>query len=285
MTIIIVIGVILGVGAVFLMRSSPAPAAPAVTDADAALLREEVLARLRERLVGWTFEAPVERPFELTAVESATERRIQMNLQRLGETWFPFHARQQKEEAAAQIDAFILGATGQGEGSDEEELDHEGLRDVLALRLMAPGKLPPGALSRPAGELVAVLVMRNIGGHDTVNAASLEAMKLSEGEAFQLAFENLARDVEEGLELEILDDADPPGIIAIAPKDPLASAYALVPALAERVRRKMGGREGHLFLDENSLVAALDGTQLDREKPLLADAQPLNGLAWSHPPA
>jgi hypothetical protein len=281
MTVIIIIGVVLGIGAIFLLRSPPASTLPTMSDADALLLRDEVLRRLRERLVGWTFDVPADKPLELTAIEGATERRIQMNLQRLGEAWFPFHARQQTEQANDQIEAFVLGATGQSEGEDLE-LDNEGMKDVLALRLVPADKVPANSISLPAGTLAAVLVLRTDRA-EPVTQESLDALKLSAAEAFRIAYANLERDVEEGLPLEVLDETTPPGALAIAPNDPLAPSYALVPALAARLKKKLGNRDGLLYVDATSLVAAVGDVEIEREEPLIAEGVALGALGWKPP--
>jgi hypothetical protein len=280
MPILIVIGVLLTAGVIYLLRSKPPPEAPTtMSDADAATLRDGVLRRLQERLVGWSFETPADKPYELVALEAAGERRIQMNLEQLGRAWFPLYSRKQINDADDLLESFVAGVTGQEEGS-EDEVDQEALRNLLALRLTTPDRPPAGTLSRPAGSLVAVLVLRDRGGLDPLNADDLEGMGLSTQEAFQLAFANLSRDVDEGLELEPLDGENPPGAVAVAPHDPLASSYALVPGLVGRLRKATGDREPRLYLDRNSLVAAVEDVEVDRDEPLLPDAIALDELAW-----
>jgi len=282
MVVIVVIALVIVAGMVFLLRSPPPkPAAPTWSEQDAAALREAVAARLRERLEGWTLDAPADKPLVLVATEAGTERRIHMDLRQLAESWFPLHG-QGSAEADELVESFVAGVTGQGEGSDDEVNASE-LRDLLALRLLPSERVPPVGLSRPAGELRAVLVRRDRGGADLVTAEDLAAMGLAPGEAFGIALENLKRDVEEGLEVEPLDDGNPPGAVALAPHDPLAASYALVPLLAEKIR-KVVKREAQIYLDEESLTAAVDGVEIEREKPLVAGALTPGALAWNSVP-
>jgi hypothetical protein len=284
MIIIAIIGVGLAVGAFLLLRSPPPSEQPAaMSAADVAVLRDSVRKRLEERLVGFDFDAPPDKPYELVASEAGSERRIYMNLEQLGQSWYPLYSKRLIAEADDLIESFVAGASGQAEGTDEV-VDDSGARDMLALRLVRPEGLPPDLLTRKAGDLVAVLVLRDPGGVVPIRAAELESMSLKADEAFQLAFDNLKRDVEEGLEVEPLDEARQPNAIAVAPKDPLATSYVLVPALAARLRKVLGDRRILLYLDSDSLVAAAEGVEVEREKPLIEGAPGAEQLAWESLP-
>jgi len=287
MTVIIIVAVLLGAGVVFLLRSPPpAPPKPAeeMTDADARALRKAVLERLQERLVGWSYEVPEDKPFDLIATESATERHVQMNLKQLGAAWHPLFSQRKVAEADDLVEAFVEGVTGQGEG-DDSEADNSGLIDMLSLRLARREVVPEGALSRPAGPVVAVLIVRNAQELPVVTTDQLEELGLTEGQAFQTAFDNLKRDVDEGFEILPLGDSDPPDAIAIAPHDNLATSYVLVPGLAQKIRKSLGNRDGRFYLDADSLVAAVEGAEVERDKPILEQPIKLDELAWSGVPA
>ena len=286
MPIIVIIAVLLGVGVIFLLRSPPpSPTGPPqkITDADAAALRATVLERLQERLVGWTYEAPEDKPFELIATESATERRLNLDLQQLTEAWHPLFSQRKLVEADELVESFVQGVTGQDEG-DESDADASGLLDLLSLRLARPAVVPAGALSRQAGPVVAVLVLRDA-QRMAVTVEQLEPMGLTEAEAFARAFENLKRDVEEGFEIAPLGSGDPPDAISVAPRDNLATSYVLVPELGAKLRKALGGREAKLYLDAESLVAAVEGAEVEREKPIIDNAIGLNELVWKSVPA
>lgn len=284
MTIIIVIAVILLGGMIFMLRTPPPPPQEKMTEADMADLRNAVLQRLQERLVGWTIEQSPDRPLQLSARESGSERHIEMNLEQLGASWFPLHAARRPADAEELIESFVAGVTGQGEGADEEA-DESGLHGALALRILPLDRVPKAAITRPVGTLAAVLCLRHPGGPELVGAEDLVLLKLTEDAAFQQALENLRADVEEGLEIEPLDESDPPQAVAVAPRDPLATAYLLVPALGARLRKALGNRDLRLYADSNSLVAAIDGVDVEREMPLLPDAIAPDALVWKTVPA
>jgi hypothetical protein len=285
MTIIIVIAVILLGGMIFLLRSpAPPPPQQQMTEADMNTLRELVLRRLQERLVGWTFVETAGKPLELSATESGSERRIEMNLEQLGAAWFPLYTARRIADAEDLLESFVAGVTGQGEGTDAEA-DESGLHDALALRLVPNDKVPKAALTRQAGTVAAVLCLRHPGGPELVSPEDLSMLKLTEAEAFQRALENLSADVEEGLQIEPLDDSEPPQAIAVAPHDPLSTAYLLVPAVGARLRKVLGNRDFKLYADSDGLIAAIDGLEVERDKPLIAEPLAPGALAWKAVPA
>src|SRR6185437_10097878 len=100
------------------------------------------------------------------------------------------------------------------------------VRAALALQLLKPEKAPKAALTRPAGPLVAALVMRSVNGPEAVTGAELESWGLGEAEAFHLAFENLSGEVEDAVLMEPLGDEAGSVAFAVAPGDPLAPSYA-----------------------------------------------------------
>jgi hypothetical protein len=152
------------------------------------------------------------------------------------------------------------------------------MRAALALQLFVPGKLPTPSMSRDVGSLKAVLVVRNPNGPEAVTHDELASWGLSESEAFLLAFENLQHDVEDGLTMERFEE--PASAVQIAPGDPLAASYALVPGLAKSVRKQLGSDDVRYHLGDKELVAAV-GTAIELDsEALMPEAVSPESIAW-----
>lgn len=255
MSLIIVVALLLLVGTWLLLRSpAPAPHGSEVTADDQRHVRDAVRERLQERLVGWTFETTDE-PAELIAVQAATDARRTLRLDSVVPAWKAMRERGADQDADAVIEAFVVAATGEGGAQpvdDEDPTGHEWARHALGVRLgrEAPA---PGTIARPAlGGLQAQLVVRSPAGAEPVTAADLDEWGLREDEAFRVALANLHHDVEEGLRLEPFDGPpDAPDALKVAPGDPIAASYALVPSLADAL--------GESFADGVSLWVVAPG--------------------------
>lgn len=265
MGILIAVALIIVVGAFFMLRERPAEAdAPAVVeDADARELTDRVTSRLRDRLAGWTLEADREAPMTLIAQDEATERKIYVKLDDLARRWTAARARSE-EDADALIDAFVAGVTGERE-EGAEDLDLSGAVAALAVELVSADKAPAHALSRPVGELSAVLVLRNPAGPDRVSVEDLRVWGLDEPRAFSAALSNLATDVEEGLKLEPLEEL--PSVLRIAAGDPVASGYAVTALLQARLSARFEGRPYLLGAGPGLLLAAENRSDLESLVP------------------
>lgn len=281
-TLIIVIAAILA-GAYLLLRTPvPAAAAP-IAAGHASELRAAVLAKLRDRLVGWTFEEVPDEPLHVIAIDGATERRLTLDLARLAQDWSPLHERGQREEADALLEAFVVGATGEGE-SEDAAADAAWAREALALRLMAGADVPPGAIVRPVGALTAVLVVRSPDGAQPAGRDDLAEWGLAEDDAFRAAVSNHAADVEDGLALEILEGPEKsPRVVRLSPGDPLAASVAVVPALGARLKKRLGADEVKLVLAGSGEIYALaaGATPPAARKPLLPGEIDAGALAWN----
>lgn len=278
MAVLIVIAIVILIGAFFLLRSPAphAPTAPKVTEAEAQQLREAVIHEMKASLVGWTVEAGESDPLEIVATEEATQRRRVLNLKQLADAWGPLHAAGDQESSGALVQSFVESMLGEGEG--EETPDVELLQAALALQLSNSATLPKGAISRDVGALKAVLVVRNPAGPEAVTREELSVWGLPEADAFQRAFENLRHEVEDGLTMQPLDEDGKS--LQVAPGDPLAASYALVPALAVALRKKLGAGEVRYLLGKDELVAAISGENtLDGEALVEGPVDPAL-VAW-----
>jgi hypothetical protein len=281
---LIVVSVVLLIGLFFLLRSPAAHSREGshVAPTEALALREAVLAKLQDRLVGWNFEPLGDDPLEIIAVEAASERRQVWNLSQLADVWLPLRAKGLHDQAEGVVEDLVLGSTGTAES--HEQGDVALIRSALALKLVKPGQQPRLAYTRPAGPLLAVLVLRSPAGAETVTAGDLEEWALTEAEAFQLAHANLVEEVADGLGFETIGSTALPIAFLVAPGDPLAASYALVPKLAEEVRRRFKGRDAKLYLSVDALVAGGTAIDHDAEKALLPEPIALDGLAWTTVP-
>jgi hypothetical protein len=290
MALLVVIVVALLVGAWFLTRSpAPAPlAAPPPPPEELAKLRSLVIDALRSRLTGFEVEPVPDRAAELTAMDVGSERKLTLDVTGIAPGWWGLVQAGKPEEAANLVEAFVQGATGEGAGSDEG-LDVESAQAGLALALVPANKLPKAALSRPAGPLAAMLVMRYPNGFDALGAEDLAGLALSEEAAFARAFANLIADVEERVPVEAVGDDDAPKALQVAPGDPLAAAYALVPGLAESLRDRLKTTELRLHvLGTGLLFVAPAGFALEElvdieGARLVPEALAPETLAWPKP--
>lgn len=260
MGILVLIGVPLAllVGAYLMTRAKPSSEAPAPpAPADHGPLREAVAEALRARLPGYVLELPPDEPLTLVAIDSGTERRLVMDLEVLADKWHGAR-RAGKDEAASQfVEAFVRGATGEGGGA-EAELDPEALKQALALVLVRSGRAPRGSVSKPAASLEAVLVLRRPDGYDVLAKEELPALEMTEEQALARALDNLALDVDEGIPTAVLDGTEAaPRVIQVAPDDPLAASYALVPVLAMKMFDRLKVKNvAYYVLGERHFLAA-----------------------------
>ena len=279
---LILIALAIAIAAYFFMRSSaPPPLSVPPSRADALALREVVLAKLRDRMVGWDFETLPDAPLEIIAIESATERRRTFDLGQLLLEWQPLHSRGETQAAETLVEDFAVGASGEAP-SEEGEVDTLGVAGALALKLVPAGQLPKGAFAKPAGTLQAMVVLRKQNGFDPVTKDDLATWNMQADDAFQAALENLRLDVSEGLRLEAVDDDAHPTVVELAPGDPLAQSYALIPELATRVRRTFEDRPGRFYFEGVRLLAAVEGTEVSGAEP--ADPSLAKAAeSWSEP--
>lgn len=252
--ILIIVGIL--VGAWFLLRSPPPPAAAeaAHDQGHVDALREAVLAKLRDRLVGWRLETDEAQPLHVGAFEVGTERRVLLDLGLLAKRWIPLHAAGKAEESDAEVEAFIEAATGASE-SGEAAVERSWAREALSLQLAREVKA--GLLARPVGEgLHGILVLRGPEGADQLDAEALAELGFEADEAFAAARENLAHDVADGLDLEPFDPSHPHDAVRVAPGDPVAASYALVGALGGKLQKALGDRAARLVLARPDLLVA-----------------------------
>lgn len=266
--VLIAVPLALLAGAYFLTRAPASPSeperppepsgsGPAPTKLDHGPMRDAVAAALRDRLAGWTLELPADEPLTLVAVDSATERRLVMDLAELAGQWHRAQAAGDAERASKLVEAFVAGATGEGAGTDAA-IDLETLAQAIAVVLCAQDKVPRDAIVREAASLDAVLVLRRPEGYDLLARLDLEGLGLDEEKAFALALSNLRADVAEGLPMVVLDGTeDAPRVLQVAPDDPLAASYALVPELAQRMFERLNVKNVCWYvLGERTLLAA-----------------------------
>jgi hypothetical protein len=256
--VLIAIPLALLAGAYVLTRAKPSaepPTPPAPRDHGP--LREAVAAALRARLPGYVLELPPDEPLTLVALDAGTERRLVLDLEVLAERWHAAQEAGQGERAAELVEAFVRGATGEGAGA-EAELDPEAVLQALSVVLVRAGRTPRGGVSRPAASLEAVLVLRRPDGYDVLAGGELAGLGVGEDQAFARALANLSQDVDEGLVTLVLDgDEQAPRVLQVAPDDPLAASYALVPALAMRMFDRLRSKNvAYYVLGERHFIAA-----------------------------
>jgi len=259
---LIAIIVLFLVGGWLVMRSPPpAPLGPPPPDeAEVRALRDELLRRLQERLPGWTYEVPPDEPALLLGKDTATERQMRLELAQLAARWKHTRDQEGAEKAEELLEAFVEGVSGQQEGSASESADLEAFTSALALSLVRPDAVAPGALSRPAGALDAMLVLRNPERPEPLREEDLAPHGLTAEEAFEKALANTESDAAEGLPVEVLSGTeDEPEALRIAPDDPLAAGYALAPALAKRLSEKHAGRTLRLWPARPDYLVAFFG--------------------------
>lgn len=290
MSLLVLMGVALALfgGAYFLTRG-PAPKGlepEAPPPEDATRLRDTVAQALRARLAGWELELLDDKPLQIAAVETGSEKRLTLDLSGIAPGWYGLEKAGRHEEAASLVESFVRAATGEGAGSDQT-LDAESAGTALALALVAEGRAPKRALTRPAGPLEALLVMRHPNGYDVLDPDDLTALGLTADEAFAKAFANLKSDVEEGLPIDIVSGDDRnPKVIQIAPNDPVAASYALVPMLAAKMFERLASKDVrfHLVSDRHLFVAPAEvdlGSAIDIEGDRLEpEPVPPGDIAW-----
>jgi hypothetical protein len=122
-----------------------------------------------------------------------------------------------------------------------------------------------------------LLVLRSPAGAETVTAGDLEEWALTEA-VHCVPYTLLAGNVTDGLGFETIGSTALPIAFLVAPGDPLAASYALVPKLAEEVRRRFKGRDAKLYLSVDALVAGGTAIDHDTEKALLPEPIALDGL-------
>lgn len=252
MEVVIVVGLALLAGAWFLLRGGSAESrAPAAAPEVMGPLVDELTARLRAHLPGWDVEPDREEEGQLVVSDSATGRRMKLELGSLAARWGEL--REKSPAAADEVLASFVERVSTVASAPAEEADAGSVLQMLALHLVRPEELPEGLLVRRAGELQAVLVMRHPQGAEPLAEADLEALGTTVDQAFAYARENLQRDASEGLALDpVAGPRDRPSAVEVARGDPLASSYAAVPDLG-------GWLEKTLRTREPWLVPARDG--------------------------
>jgi hypothetical protein len=286
MLLLVAVALLIAAGALFLLRSEPpAPSSPSVADpAAAAKFRDRVLAELGERVVGWTWEPVADNPLEISGLSSASGQRRLLELGAVFAAWRERSAQGQSAKAAEVLEDFIEGATGAraDEAPSGQAVDLDWVRGALAVALLPPAHVPADGFVRAVGALSALLVLRHPGEPEPVTAEDLAAWGMSEPEAFAIAYENLVSDVADGLATEaIAGSEDRPEALSVAPGDPLAGSYALVPALAERLRKRFGGPVALWLAATDVLYAAPAGRALEQDDDALVKGplEPAN-LEW-----
>lgn len=255
------------------VRQAPGGTGGQALPTDPAAFRELVVDALQERLPGFMIEQPEDEPLALVAVDTATERRLVLNLTELAKRWQAAMGAGREGEALAHVEAFVRAATGEGAGSDEA-LDPELVLQGLTVVLSKPGEGPKGGVTRIAGPLVATLVLRRAEGYDALHREEIAALGLSAEEAMARALRNLVQDVEEGIHTAVIEgEISEPKVLVIAPNDPLAASYALVPLLADQMRQSLGSNDlRYHLLDEGNFVVAAAGTDLSEVVDVDGDA-------------
>lgn len=283
---LLVIAILIILGAIYLLRSeAPStgddkpPVNPQLVAMEARNFRDTVLRALSESTPGWSWEPVGDRPLEVSGVSSASGERRLFDLRDAFPEWSEARAKGEHAEAAEVIRAFVAGATGgesvpvEGSGGEPSGVDLDWVKSALSLRLERAGTEIEGegeGLVRPVGALQARLVLRQPGGPEVATAEDLAFWQLDEGAAFEHAYEHLAADVEDGVALDVIAGTDAkPDAFLVAPGDPLAASYALVPALGGTLEKRLGGPVALWLNGTGELVAARAGAKVEQEEGAL----------------